>query len=244
MIKRLLLAGLLVMGLAALIVPAAAQGNPPEPARITLEGADGQTLVGAFYAPPGDSGEDGGSPGVLLMHQMGMDKDAWPELAAALVEAEYAVLSVDLRGHGETGGSRLWNLAEVDVQRWLDWLRAQPGVDPDRMNIVGASIGANLALRGMANDAGVITTVALSPGLEYSGVTTADAVTAIGDRPLGLVAGRGDVYSADSLRDLLALAEGDTLLRLYDNQLHGNRIFPVEADLAPSIVFWLESHNR
>ena len=74
----------------------------------------------------------------------------WLPLIPALTNAGYRVIAVDLRGHGETGGSNDWQAAIGDVQTWLDWIEAQPSMNPDKIAIVGASIGANLALVGCA----------------------------------------------------------------------------------------------
>ena len=203
---------------------------------------DGLALVGDYYAPA-DEALDAGAPGVLLLHMLGSDRTAWADLIPPLQEAGYAVLAVDMRGHGQTGGRADWPLAEADVQTWLDWLRDQEGVDPARLSLVGASIGANLALRGMANDPDVLTAVALSPGLDYRGVTTADAIATIDDRPVMLVAGQGDTTSALTLKQLTQALNGDTLVRLYASRAHGTQLFAAQPDLGDAIVAWLDGHS-
>ena len=238
MLKRSLPAFLLVMALIGAALPAYAQ-ETPQPQRVTLIAPDGLTLVGTFA--PGS--ESGSAPAVLLLHQLSSRKEAWSPLTPALLEAGYAVLAVDMRGHGETGGAMDWPKAEQDVQLWIDWLRTQPGVDADRVSLVGASIGSNLALRGLANDPRVLTAVALSPGLNYRDVTTSDAVQTIGSRPVFLVAAHGDTYSDDTVKQLGMLATGDTLIRLYGGSAHGTALFAVEDDLAPLIVSWLDAHR-
>jgi pimeloyl-ACP methyl ester carboxylesterase len=238
---HLLLTLLIAAALIAGAAPAAAQDDPPEPQRVELSAPDGLTLVANYFAPtdPGDSG----APAALLLHMLGSQKEAWGDLVPPLVEAGYAVLAVDLRGHGETGGSNDWPLAEDDTRHWLDWLREQDGIDPLRINLVGGSIGSNLALRGMANNPAVVTAVALSPGLDYRGVTTEDALSTIAERPVFLVAAQRDTYSADSVKTLVTLAQGDTRVRLYPHGAHGTGIFMLEDDLAPSIIDWLNAHN-
>ncbi len=238
MLKRSLPAFLLIMALVGAALPAYAQGTP-QPQRVTLNAPDGLTLVGTFASAP----ESGSAPAVLLLHMLGSNKESWGPLTPTLLDAGYAVLAVDMRGHGETGGPVDWPKAEQDVQLWIDWLRTQPGVDMDRVSLVGASIGSNLALRGMANDPGVVTAVALSPGLDYRDVTTSDAVQTIGTRPVFLVAAHGDAYSDDSVKQLGLLATGDTLIRLYGGSAHGTALFAVEDDLAPLIVNWLDAQS-
>jgi len=233
---------LLTLALTALIAaaPLAARAQQtPQPQRVTLIAPDGLTLVGTFTPAP----ESGAAPAALLLHMLSSRKEAWSPLMPALQEAGYAVLAIDMRGHGETGGALDWPAAEQDVHLWIDWLRAQPGVDAERVSLVGASIGSNLALRGMAHDPGVLTAVALSPGLNYRDVTTSDAVQTIGDRPVFLVAAHRDAYSDDSVKQLALLAAGDVLIRLYPGSAHGTALFAVEGDLAPLIVSWLDAQR-
>jgi dipeptidyl aminopeptidase/acylaminoacyl peptidase len=242
--KRLGWIGLVLVALMIGALPLAAQSDA-EPELVGLTAPDGLGLTGEFYAPELlDDDAETGAPAVLLLHMLNSQRAAWDDFVPDLLAAGYAVLAVDMRGHGETGGTQDWPLAESDVQLWLDWLRDQPDIDPARLNIVGGSIGANLALRAMANDEAVITAVALSPGLDYRAVTTADALEAIDDRPVYLAASQGDTYSADSVKDLTALAAGDTLVRVFATRAHGTSIFMLEDTLAPSIVTWLDWQNR
>jgi pimeloyl-ACP methyl ester carboxylesterase len=229
------LMGLLILAVAAL--PVLAQGG--EGQAVQVEAEDGLSLVGDYYAPSGEVPEMGAA-GVLLLHMLGSNRASWADLIPPLQEAGYAVLAVDMRGHGQTGGPIDWPLAETDVQTWLDWLRAQEGVDPARVSLVGASIGSNLALRGMANDPDVLTAVALSPGLDYQDVTTQDAIEAIDDRPVMLVAGQGDTYSAQTIKQLTQGVGGEALTRLYASRAHGTQMFATQPDLIDLIVAWLD----
>ena len=106
-------------------------------------------------------------------------------LAADLVAAGYAVLVVDMRGHGETGGAQDWTLAADDLGRVWDAFAALETVDESRTAVVGASIGANMALRLGADRADVGAVALLSPGLDYRGVTTCLLYTSPGGRPSG-----------------------------------------------------------
>lgn len=222
MLRILIVIGLLLMPTMA----AAQQGDHG----VTITASDGLELIGDFYMP------DGATDAVLLLHMLGSQRSAWEPLVPALVNAEMAVLAIDMRGHGDTGGQQEWDLAEEDVKLLVDWLRNQG--DIDNVAIVGASIGSNLALRGAANDENVVTAVALSPGLDYRGVTTDDAIMAT-TQPALLVASRGDSYSANSVMDLFAASNGEIQVRLYAGRAHGTSIFGAEDGLVDLIVMWL-----
>lgn len=243
--KRMLLFAVVLVLIAPLMPATFAQDGSPETSAeaVTIEASDGLQLQGDFYLPESEEPV----PGVILMHMLGSLRSAWRPLIPVLVdEYNFAVLNIDLRGHGETGGERDWTLAETDVQTAIDWLREQEGVDPGRISLVGASIGSNLAIRGWANDAEIATVVALSPGLDYRGVTTEDAVANNPERPIMLVASRDDIFSADSVNQLYAVTEGYTQLRMYAGSRHGTNLFndeDIRDYLTTAIAAWLAENN-
>jgi pimeloyl-ACP methyl ester carboxylesterase len=204
---------------------------------MTITAAD-ELPIQATLLTPLTSGVD---PGVILLHMLGDDRTVWGEvgLTADLVAAGYAVLAVDMRGHGKTGGAQDWALAADDLGRVWDAFAALETVDEARTAVVGASIGANMALRLGADRSGVAAVALLSPGLEYRGVTTEDQPVIYGDRPLLLVSSEDDAYSADSVRALAAAANGATV-QMYDNAGHGTNMFAAEPELAGLIIGWLD----
>lgn len=214
----------------------------PGPAQIVkITAGDGLEIVGAFY-PSVLSGRQ--SPAALLLHQNRGSKDEWMLLIPALQAAGYNILAVDQRGFGETGGQTDWTLAEADVATLLAWLRAQPAIDGNQVAIIGASIGSNLALRGCVNDDKCKVAVALSPGLNYFGVKTADVVQKMGKRAFLLVAAQHDSEAAQSVKQLSMVASGNLMIRLYeDSSRHGVHLFLYE-DLIPTVMQWLRTYNH
>ena len=206
------------------------------PLEVEATAGDGTALRGLYY-PLARS-----APAVLLLHMLGGAKEDWENVAADMQAAGFIVLAVDLRGHGETGRAQDWSLARQDVATWLDDLRSRPNVDAARVGIVGASIGANLALNACADDPACRAVVMLSPGRDYRGVTTEDAMSALGTRPVLLVASEDDDYSAESARVLDGLAQGEHRLELFQNAGHGTRMFNVELELTQLIIDWLKAH--
>ena len=65
-----------------------------------ISAPDGLILDATFYGPVVRP-----APGVLLLHMEGRDRGAWDTLPERLQARGYAVLAVDLRGHGATGGA-------------------------------------------------------------------------------------------------------------------------------------------
>lgn len=110
---------------------------------------------------------------------LALTKPVWADNAfgTTLAQNGYTARAVYLRGHGQTGGSRQWDKAAEDLQRAWAYLAEQAEVDETRTAVVGASIGANMALVTAAAEPAIDAVVLLSPGLDYQGVTTEDKIT-------------------------------------------------------------------
>lgn len=219
-------------------LPAEPVEPAPEPEEITFEGAEGLAIQGTFYPGSGD----GPRPGVLLLHMNGRNRGDWDTFARQLVESGYSALAVDMRGHGDTGGGRDWDLAAEDLQRVWAALAGREDVDASRTAIVGASIGANMALVTAANEPTIKTVALLSPGRDYFGVTTEDRIIDYGQRPVMIVASEEDAEAADSSRALHELAAGDAALIMYEGAGHGTNMFSSEPELTDEVIGWLDQY--
>lgn len=211
--------------------------NQPGMGTVTIEAGDGLQIQ-ATYAFPGGVAP---YPGIILLHMLGSNRTIWEETGVmeSLLLNGYAVLAVDMRGHGETGGEQDWELARDDMQRVWDYFVAQPETDETRTAVLGASIGANMSLITAVNHPAINTVILLSPGLDYRGVTTDDQIALYGDRPIFIVASNEDTYAAESSQQLHGLAQGEKQLQLYDGAGHGTTIFRNEPELINLILDWL-----
>ncbi|MFQ5399129.1 MAG: alpha/beta fold hydrolase [Anaerolineae bacterium] len=209
---------------------------------VTIEAADGLALHATYYGPGGTAP----FPGVILLHMLGSNRQVWDEVgfASLLADNGYAVLAVDMRGHGETGSSRDWVQAVDDMQRVWDYFAGRSEVAAEQTAVVGASIGANMALITGVNKPAASGVVLLSPGLDYRRVTTGDKMALYGERPILLVASKEDGYAADSVRTLADLAQGEAELQMYNGAGHGTNMFGPQPDLASLILDWLNRHVR
>jgi dienelactone hydrolase len=215
--------------------------TPMAPTTATLTAADGIALATTFYRPV-QSGAPAGAkaPGVLLLPMVGQSRTEWDPFARALQLRGFAVLTVDLRGQGESGGSVDWAKAPADVQAVWQSMLARPEVDAEHSGIVGASIGANLALITGSNNSQVATVVALSPGQDYKGVQPAGGLGNFGQRAVLFVASQDDAYAYDSVRQMAPLVpKGETYY--FAKAGHGLAMFTMPT-LAPLLFTWLQDH--
>lgn len=111
-----------------------------------MAGQGGKRLFG-WWVPPGVPGGTA-APVVLLMHGWGANGAMmWP-LVPALHAAGLGVLLLDARCHGRSDDEAFTSMPRFaeDIAAGLAWLRAQPGVAPDRLAVLGHSVGAAAAL--------------------------------------------------------------------------------------------------
>jgi dienelactone hydrolase len=129
---------------------------PPHGITLRFRAIDGKKLRGTLI--PGPAAE---SPAVVLVHQVDGGPEQWDDLIPYLHEAGYATFAYGSRGHGLLDEA----LLARDVAGAVRALRRQPAVDPDRLAVIGASIGATAAswFAGTPAARGVRAVVALSP---------------------------------------------------------------------------------
>jgi pimeloyl-ACP methyl ester carboxylesterase len=215
-----------------------ARPTPAAPITATISAAEAAALSASYYAPvvvEPVAGE--GAPGVVLVHGLEGSRADWATLALELQVNGFAVLAVDLRGHGASPGPADWGAAAGDVAAAWRHLSARPEVDRARTALVGAGLGANLALIVGANNPDIAAVAALSPGDDYQGLRPAGLLPNFGDRPVFLVASRDDAPSYQAAQAMLpALANGDAYYYLTAG--HGVAML-AETDLPTRLLSWL-----
>ncbi|MCX7022507.1 MAG: alpha/beta fold hydrolase [bacterium] len=155
------------------------------------------------------------------------------------------VVALDLRGHGQSalGGldyknfeTEEWLGCAKDIRAALDYLAEQVS---GKYFLIGASIGANLALIEAAGDDRVTGVIMLSPGSDFHGVRPGEYATDYGERPALLVAAVDDDYSARSVSTLGGLLS-DPELKIYPSGGHGTYLFVSRPEVRALIADWLE----
>jgi pimeloyl-ACP methyl ester carboxylesterase len=207
---------------------------------VTLKASDGITIKGTYYNTSNEN-----ASGVILLHMLSRNRGDWREFARYLQASDYRVLAIDLRGHGESdlnwrkfSPHAEFNDMVLDVATAKEFL-VQKGVKSTDIAIIGGSIGSNVAINYAAEDEDIRGVVLLSPGLDYRGVKTEEAMTAYGERPVFIIASEGDVYSADSSRILHSRAKGDSKLNIYPSDAHGTWIIQSQ-NSSDMIIEWLK----
>jgi ABC-2 type transport system ATP-binding protein len=121
---------------------------------LTVAASDGLPLAASLYVPDG-AAPAGGWPAIVMLHGLGGDRLSMNLLAEQtfLPGDQYAVLTLDARGHGDTGGFvTIDGPREIgDVRDAFQWLAARPDVADDRIGVWGISYGGGAAWNAVAS---------------------------------------------------------------------------------------------
>jgi dienelactone hydrolase len=196
----------------------------------------GLEIVGTLYRP---TDSEPPWPGVLLLHMIYAQRQDWADFAKYLAQNGLVALAIDLRGHGETGGEMEWDLARQDLNQVWKAFGEIPEVDPNKIAIIGASMGANMAVLLGADQPGVRALALLSPGVNYYQVLTPKPLAEYGERPVLIIASQEDSYAASSAEELLKYARGEARLEMLSGVGHGTQMLTNQPDLTALILEWL-----
>lgn len=120
---------------------------------VTIASPDGTPLAATLFLPDG-APPAGGRPAVVFMHGLGGDRAGMSALAQSMgmVGEQYAVLTVDARGHGTSGGLvGIDGPNEIaDVKAVFAWLAARPDVADAKIGAWGISLGGGAAWNSLA----------------------------------------------------------------------------------------------
>jgi predicted acyl esterase len=115
-------------------------------------------VLEALYAVPTTAAPATGYPAIVFVHGFGGSKESVRADVRAHAQNGYVGVAYSVRGQGNSGGEFDFFTSERvrgDLQTVILFTRTMPGVDPDRVGVVGGSQGGIHAWAAAAYDMGV-----------------------------------------------------------------------------------------
>jgi dienelactone hydrolase len=206
--------------------------------RVTIRTDDGVSLAATWYEPATRA------PAVIFVHMLHKTRHDWDAVASRLAAEGIGALAIDLRGHGESSGTLPEGEAGdyaafvKDVNAARRYLASRSDVQPSRIGIAGASIGANLAVLEASTDASVVSLALLSPSTDYRGLRIDAAMKKYAARAAMFVASDDDAYASRSVKELQKAGGGMREVLVLHHAGHGTMMLAGDPDLARSLVDW------
>ena len=194
---------------------------------VELKTRDKLTLKASWYEPRKKKRQ---TPGVVLVHDAGADRASLDVLATRLQKEGFAVLSVDLRGHGGSKTEALdwdklndedrkaqWAFAQRDVDAAVDWLLDQDNVHSTRLSLVGHGAGCALAVRHMRDDDNAVAIALIEPSPKVFGFEVDKDLVDLEGLPTYVVAPRdGDEEGTKAMvEEANSISGGDPFVELW-----------------------------
>ena len=135
-------------------------GLSAEDVEITTQ--DGARLHGWYIPATGSNG--GRRPAVVVMHGWASAGADLLPAAPAVVGAGIPMLVIDARGHGRSDPVDFMSMPRFaeDVDAAVTWLRARSDVDPERIALIGHSVGAGACLLVGSRDRRIAAVVSIA----------------------------------------------------------------------------------
>ena len=196
---------------------------------------------------------------IVLLHSLGYDSEWWETLPKQLIDSGYAVLLIDLRGHGNSiYNSKLVKLSwknmtkkayskyPDDVISVIDNVKNEnKRVFFDNWAIVGSDIGANtaiLAVNKMAYKPKTI--VMLSPLVTAKGLYIPVKLAELNNIDILSIVGTNDIQSRRDNRYLKKFAQATYAEYTSSSTSTGMLMFKHDETLAKVIVSWIGEYLK
>lgn len=166
--------------------------------RVTFASQDGTQLAGWFIPATGYRDPKNTKGTVIQFHGNAQNMSAHWQFVSWLPQRGYNVFVFDYRGYGASQGSPEPKGVFEDSSAALSYLRSRPDIDPERLLVLGQSLGGTnaIAVVGAGNRAGVKGMAIESTFYSYSSIAN--------DKFSGAGALVDDSYSADRYIGALA----------------------------------------
>lgn len=200
--------------------------------RVSFNTEDGVTIVGDFYYNPKSKFAG------ILIHSLSGNIKAYKKTAEFLAKSGYSILTINLRGHGDSinsiKGLLNWKnftieehqLYIYDIIASSNFLESQ-GFEINRQFLIGSDIGANLILELLNSKKDIKAGVLLSPLENYLGTNITKYLSKDLSNKIMIIISKNDNISNKTIEIFKNFLENPYILEVEGN-LHGEKILDLE----------------
>ena len=223
---------------------------------ISVQSVDGFSIKAVLEYPKVKKQKE--FPTVVLLHSLGYSSEWWETLPKELLDSGYAVLRIDLRGHGRsvynsklvrTSWKSMTNSAYAkypdDVVKVIDYVKSEntKKIFFNNYAIVGADIGASTAV--LAADKISYkpkTIVMLSPVVKTKGLFIPVKMANLNNIDILAINGTDDVSGAESAEYLKKFAQAAFMTYTSEAKSTGVIMLKNDTSLAKIITSWIKEY--
>lgn len=193
---------------------------------------------------------------IILLHMMPETKKSWSLFAQNASKDGWNALAIDLRGHGgsiksSSGTINFLSFSDKEHQSSIEDVRSAiefikgKNIKTENIILVGASIGANLALEAQSENPLLKASVVLSAGTDYRGIKSEPLVKKLTPQQYVLFIGteqdmRSSGQTASQMSELFAhMTPAHATLLSFKGEQHGTDILIAYPGLIDEIISWI-----
>ena len=157
-----------------------------------------------------------------------------------------AVFNIDWRGRGRSREKGIYfdfplevqERVYQDVQGAINFLASQKGVDPDRIGVVGATLGARNSGRAIVGEKRVKAAVLISG---YGDNSVKKYVAETPQLAVFAIASKGDSGPVQAMTEIVRSSKNpNSQIVVFGGAARSSQIFQGQPDLEPRIAEWLK----
>lgn len=225
---------------------------------ISVQSIDGFNIKAQFDYPKVKNKKEFST--VILLHSLGYSSEWWENLPQELLNSGYAVLRIDLRGHGDsvynsqlirTSWKNLTNNAYAkypeDVLRVIEQIKSENSKKKffNSYSIIGADIGANTSiLVAEKMPTKPKTLILLSPTVDIKGLYVPVKLAHLSNVDILSISGTEDFSSEKVEKYLEKFAQSTFVTYKSDSKSIGMLLLKNDPPLVKIILGWLQDYLK
>lgn len=248
----------ILLGLIFQFLPVYSAASQFKKEELQITAKDGFNLVGDLYTPKGTNIKN--KPRfIILLHAQEKDSRKWENFPDELCNAGFAVLNLDLRGHGRSiidrrGKKRYWDYFSTntykrfpkDVMSSLDYIKDQyPEINTTRTGIIGAGLGAgNAIVVAYDKPRQVKALILINPfaiNNDY-GMDNRIPMAEYGNKPALFITSPQNKLAYKNTLEIYKYSQGDKQLKTYPFGMNTMDLVKLKPESKKFMVEWMKKH--